>query len=313
MNRMKTAVLVSLMTVACALHPQAVDRKPGSGMRIASHYKSIQAAHDALPATGGVIFVPAGTSLAQGLVISKPVHLIFDLGIFSYSGSGDAIHINSGVRGVIIEGSGGAEFNSPDSGSAIVVVDPAGKGLNAVANPSIVIRNIAFTGPGRGSGTGIYLTGNGFLLENTQTTSFGGDGTVIDGKRGNSNSGVLIRARSYRNGGDGFYTFGSDANLISWIGTDSLANGRKNYLFEDAMCQSFLGAHSQPSSDKNSIEFIDSSANWGSLYIEPVKPFKAACIEFDGKSKNNNLFLMNCRSVKDAGIHNRWELAAPDR
>ena len=310
---MKTISFLVAVIISAALQAQTAQNKTVDGIRTASHFKSLQAAHDDLPSEGGTVFVSAGTSLDKGLIISKPIHLIFDLGTFSYAGESDAIRVNSGVRGVIIEGSGNAELNSPRSGTTILVINPSANGLTAVVNPSIVIRNIAFAGPGKGTGTGINVSGNGFLLENTQTALFGGNGTVIDGKRGNSNSGVLIRARSYRNGGNGFYIFGADANLISWIGTDGQANGEKNYVFDRVMCQSFLGLHSQPSSDKTSISFIDSSANWGSLYIEPVKPFAAACIEFDGTSKNNNLFLMNCRLVKDGGNHNKWDLAAPDR
>lgn len=310
---MKTLTLMFILILSVILEAQIAKSQAIDGIKLANQFDSLQAAHDALPPSGGTVFVSSGTSIEKGLVISKPIHLIFDLGAFTYHGQADAIRVNAGVRGVIIEGSGNAELNSPASGSAVLVGDPAANGLNALANPNIVIRNMAFTGPGKGTGVGIYITGNGFLLENTQTTSFGGDGTVIDGKRGNSNSGILLHARSYRNGADGFKVFGADANLISWIGTDAQANAGKNYVFDHVMCQSFMGLHSQPPTDRTSISFIGSSANWGSLYIEPVKPFAAACLEFDSTSKNNNLFLMNCRKVKDIGVHNQWDLAAPDK
>src|SRR5262249_23592385 len=136
MKLMKISLFFTLLVCARGLYSQTTDTKIGPGIRVASQYKSLQAAHDALPASGGTIFVPVGTSLDQGLTISKPIHLIFDLGVFTYAGQAEAIRINEGVRGVMIDGSGGAEFNSPVSGSVINVVNPAATGLNALASPS---------------------------------------------------------------------------------------------------------------------------------------------------------------------------------
>ena len=280
-------------------------------------YTTAQAAHDALPAGGGTVYVPRGSTPfgaanTTTLSITKPIRLFFDNGAFTYAGTGQAIQVASGLSGVVIEAAAAAEVNDAVEGSSITVSNTAANGIDALNCPSIVIRNLSLVGPGSGTGKGIIVTGNGFVLDNTQTKSFGGDGTEIDGTRGNSNSGVVFRARSYNNGGRGFDTFGADSNAIVWIASDAQSNTGTQYVFTTTINQTFVGLHAQPSTDVNSISFVGSSGNHGTVYVEPISPFAAAAVSFDATSNYNNLVLLNGRVVSDSGTGNQWYFSAPD-
>jgi hypothetical protein len=100
--------------------------------------------------------------------------------------------------------------------------------------------------------------------------------------------------------------------LITLIVADAQFNTKGNYLFTGVSGVVFLGVHSAMATDKVGVSFVTSSGTWGSLYTEPHTPFTAPAVSFDATSVNNNLFLLNGRSVNDAGLGNQWYFAAPD-
>ncbi len=282
----------------------------------AGQYASLQAAHDALPAGGGTVFVtatgkPFGAANTTTLTISKPIHIVFDVAAYTYAGTTQAILTTGAPSGVLIEGSGIPDLNQAAQGTSITITGTAVNGLD-IFGPSISIKNFSINGPGSGTGLGIHISGNGFLAENVQVKSFGSDNWQIDGTRGNTNSFVMIRDRSYSSGGIGFNAFGVNTNQGSWINTDSQNGSNLNYVFNGSMSQTFVGLHANPSADVTSIQFLGSSSNTGTIYIEPFTPFTANCLTFDATSKNNNLYLLNCRAVGDSGTLNQWYFAAAD-
>jgi hypothetical protein len=97
MNRLQLAAAALLLALVCAiawsqvatLPPQATSKLPGARPAInAVDYPSLQAAIDALPPTGGVVNLPAGTfEISQTLRISQEDVLI--------AGSGTSTHIKN--------------------------------------------------------------------------------------------------------------------------------------------------------------------------------------------------------------------------
>jgi hypothetical protein len=274
----------------------------------------INAAEADLPATGGTIFVPQSlaASFATGITITKPTHLIFDVGAWTFTGTGDAINVAGAVQAPIIEGSGSGNISAPTGNTSITVTSAGANGINIVNCPQFVLKNITFVGPASGTGIGAHITGNAGLVESVSIDSFGGDGWDMDGARNNANLITLKNAHASFNGGWGFSTFGVDANVITFLVTDAQFNTTGNYLFTGVSDEVLLGVHSAMATDTVGVSFVAASGTWGSLYTEPHAPFSAAAVSFDATSANNNLFLLNGRSVTDAGLGNQWYFAAPD-
>jgi hypothetical protein len=274
----------------------------------------INAAEADLPAMGGTIFVPQSlaTSFAIGIAITKPTHLLFDVGAWTFTGTGNAINVASAVQAPIIEGSGSGNISAPTGNTSISVTNTRANGINIVNCPQFVLKNITFVGPGSGTGIGAHITGNAGLVESVSIDSFGGDGWDMDGTRNNANLMTLKNAHASFNGGWGFSTFGVNASVITFIGTDAQFNTTGNYLFTGVSDEVFLGVHSAMATDTVGVSFVASGGTWGTLYTEPHTPFTAAAVSFDATSVNNNIFLLNGRRVADAGLGNQWYFAAPD-
>jgi hypothetical protein len=300
-------------------HARIVGSQPISRPSVApkpadQKFSFVQEALDALPPSGGTVFVDTGMKFsAAGVTIKTPVHLIFDCGVFTYDGDGAAITVlPAASSGVQLEGCAAGDETNPRHGTAIFVRNRAASGLNVLASNDFIARNLSFIGAGSGSGTGIHVSGNGAQLCNVQADDFGGDGVVIDGDRSNTNNFMLERVRSRKNGGRGFFTFGKDSNVGVWIQTYSQANGAAQYVFDHTVGHIFLALSAESGRDDDNLSFISASENRGSVYVEPASPFRAASVIFDRSSKNNELVLLNGRQVSDEGSGNRYELAAID-
>jgi hypothetical protein len=280
-------------------------------------YASLQAAHNALPAGGGTVFVtatgkPFGAANTTTLSISKRIHIIFDVASYTYAGTSQAILTPSAQAGVQIEGSVSSDANAPTLGTVISVTGTAVNGLD-VTGASLIVKNLAVYGPGSGTGIGIHISGNGFVTENVQADMFGsGGGWQIDGTRANSNDFRMVGDKSYHNVGTGFSTFGVNSNNGTWINTDAQNDTYLNYSFNASLGNTFTNVHAQPSTDVTSVAFVGSSSNIGTIYVEPISPFASNCVTFDATSVNNNVDLLNCRAVGDSGLMNQWYLAAAD-
>jgi hypothetical protein len=277
-------------------------------------YTTIQSALDAAGSTGGTVFVPAGTPFdTMGIKISHPVRLIFDQGTFTFGGTGTAITVSSTAgSGIMIEGSASGDENLPLRGTAISVTKTAATGLDLQSCPSCIIQDIGFVGPGSGTGVGARLSGNGFIMRDVEVDRFGGDGVWIDGARANTNSFVIERVKSHSNGGRGFFTNGINSNLGTWIATSSISNVGTQYVFRGTSAHAFVAVHAQPSTDVATFVFAASGDNWGSVYTEPISPFRANVVTFDAASVNNYLQLFNGRKVSDLGTGNLIFFGAGD-
>lgn len=278
----------------------------------AGKFQSVQAAINSAPSNGGTVFIPQGMAFdGSGVTIARPIHLLFDCGVFTYDGTNSAITVTS-PGGVQLEGCASADENNPRQGTAFILTNPAAVGLDVHGSNGFIARNLSFVGPGKGSGVGVHVSGNGFQFYGVQAGSFGGDGIEIDGVRSNTNNFLLERVRSHKNGGRGFYTFGRDSNVGVWIQTFAQANSGAQYSFEGTAGHIFAALSAEAQKDTPSISFASSSENHGSAYLEPAAPFNSAAVTLDAASKNNNLILLNGRKVSDAGTGNRYYLGAVD-
>ena len=296
---------------SAALHLSAVQESL-PGFVDARKFESVQAAINSVPSNGGTVFIPQGMAFdGSGVTIARPIHLLFDCGVFTYDGTKPAITVTS-PGGVQLEGCASADENNPRQGTAFILTNPSAVGLDVRGSNGFIARNVSLVGSGKGSGVGIHVSGNGFQFYGVQADSFGGDGIEIDGVRSNTNNFLLERVRSHKNGGRGFYTFGRDSNVGVWIQTFAQANSGAQYSFENTAGHIFAALSAEAQKDTPSISFVSSSENHGSAYLEPAAPFNSAAVTLDAASKNNSLILLNGRKVSDAGTGNRYYLGAVD-
>ncbi len=154
-----TIVVAVLAAIAIASHlpgAQAIDtRLPGAGRMIdASGYPSLQAAIDALPATGGVVRLPPGT-----FEIKEPLKIT--VGDVLIEGAGTATHIKN------VNTSGG---------SAIVVQHPSGSDDDNAVLWRVRLANFRLTGNEK-SGHGIEVRRiNEAFIQGLTVSYHGGDG-----------------------------------------------------------------------------------------------------------------------------------------
>lgn len=190
-------------------------------------YASLQAAHDAAPASGATIQVmgnatPFGPSFNTPLAITKPVHIIVDDANFTaYSGASAMISC-SGVNGVTIEGSGHTGSDAGTNGTTLNFSNSAANGI-AFANCSgYVLRNFNIVGPGQGVGTGkgLVMTSNRGDITDVNVRAVGSDCVTIDGSATNANVTNIIGGRASQCGGNDYLAKGTNGNLVRFIGTD---------------------------------------------------------------------------------------------
>jgi hypothetical protein len=253
-------------------------------------YASMQAAHDALPAAGGTVFVmgnatPFGASGTTALTISKPVHLIIDSTNVTYSGSAtQAILCSSGTRGVIIEGAGRRGDDVGTSGTTINVTNTATNGISNVCNGA-TYRDFNLLGPGSGTGKGIINTAGRANYERLNISSWGSDGWTNDGSAANSNTVEVMKVRSSANGGNGFVTKGSNGQLVSFISTDGSANTGDGYNISNQL-NMFFATNADGAGTTVGYHFVaGGSNNTGSL-----DPDSNGTVLFDVGANNNTLF-----------------------
>ena len=134
-------------------------RLPGAAAVIdAAVYPSIQAALDALPASGGAVRLPPGTfEISEPLVIAASDVLL--------EGAGTATHIKN---------------VNQEGGSALILRDPTGKDGRDTELWRIRLANFRLTGNEK-SGHGIEARGiNEIFLEGVTVSYHGGDGIHLD-------------------------------------------------------------------------------------------------------------------------------------
>lgn len=284
---------------------------------------TIQSCHDSFTAVGGTILVMRAASAtaigAAGFAITKPVHVIFDVGNFSPTVTLTAAQVISCVNtdSVIIEGAGQrGGSNIGNSGTAI------GPNANTTANgmdfnycPGAVIKNLELSGTASGTGRGIILTGPNSEIDNVIVSSWGGDGITINGTRNFSNLVVLHNVRAQNNKGNGFVCFGTNGNLVKWEGTSASANTGYGYALGGASSPScadnvFVGTHSEGSIIGTGFHFLTgSTGNQGSIYSEPAAPETQVAL-FDSGAKYSNLQVLNGSNtpITDSDGTNGWSL-----
>src|SRR6266550_4014629 len=156
-------------------------------------YASLQAAHDALPSTGGTIFVMAtGTPFgATALAATKPMHVIFDCANFTYSGAA-AQAISTTSRGVVIEGCGRRGDDVGTAGTTITITNTAANGISN-SGGGATFRDFNLIGPASGTGKAVINTAGRTTWSNLNISSFGGDGWTNDGTATNANTNLISK------------------------------------------------------------------------------------------------------------------------
>ena len=166
MSRLRLLFVVAVVAcvplawqIAVSQHPQVTTTLPGAHPAIeAINYPTLQAAIDALPATGGVIRLPAGT-----FEISAPLKITQEDVLLE--GAGTATHIK----------------NVNADGQPALVIEPAKIAADAKATMwRVQIANLRITGSEK-SGHGILARHvNEILLHGVTSSYHGGDGIRLD-------------------------------------------------------------------------------------------------------------------------------------
>ena len=243
-----------------ALTPQALNSRSGpifnvkdpdfgaTGDNVTDDAPAIQAAHDALPAGGGIIFLPTGNYLlGSTLELSKQVHLV---------GVGRSIladDVNPGTRIVkddTISGAGIRVSGGNDSAGSILsgfqldaVGGSGGDGIavetNFVGIIDVSVVNQARDGIRIGADTATNV--NSWYIQNCSLSDNTRHGLNIDDPAGvpDANAGTLVHVASLRNGGDGLRVgkarfnsfFGLSVEANTGAGVRLTSNAQRNQFF----------------------------------------------------------------------------------
>ena len=194
-----TAAIAALANTGQVMTPQSID-----GILFADQYASIQAAHDALPATGGVIVLPpAGTYVQQSeIVISKSNVMVLGQGFgtvlqrgTSLTGTATVIRVtgsNCLLTNFTVDGNGanvtptGADVGIDGAGSAVERLQIInGSGLIQLRLNATGARASFCVITGRGVSNqcyGIWAIGHvPVMINNNKITNTGIDGIGFDG------------------------------------------------------------------------------------------------------------------------------------
>ena len=179
------------VTVTGALVAQAgtTVKTLNASVIFADQYSSIQAAHDALPAAGGTIIVPAGTYLTSGanpvLSITKSNFRLVGAGrgatIFAWASSVPQYLIaggDSNLHDITVEG---IEFDGsalPTTGTQYVAVNFANTGTRRITVRDLYIRQMPGTAETFAVNFGNVLGG---VIDGVYVSNCGGTGIAVSG------------------------------------------------------------------------------------------------------------------------------------
>lgn len=161
---------------------------------------AIQAALDALPASGGSLYIPPGDwACSATITVTKPVLI-----------RGDAMTDFGGTRLVFAAGLKGID------------VRLASEGLFQIDTLTLRSQSIAY-----GAGQhGVHMRNGRGVFHNLCISGFGGHGLFIDTTDAADNANLTFgeRVRAYGNRGDGIRLEGTDSNMCTLIAADVVAN-----------------------------------------------------------------------------------------
>lgn len=271
----------------------------------AGQYASLQAAHDALPSTGGIVFVTAtGTPFGAGtttVAVTKPMHVIISDNTFTYTGSAQALVCTS-VNAPIIEGSG-FQGGGSANGTIISVTNTGANGFDINTCPGAQLRNLNIIGPGSGTGKGLIFTGNTGVIENVVVKSFGGNGCEEDGTRGNSNGVRWVGARCVSNGGIGLNVFGANANVNHFMVEVSSNTGLGAQIATSANVFELLHGFSN-NAGGTGVSFISPAGNNSGVFYSDNGTQTTDLALGAGASNNGWLRLVSGQTFTNAGTNN---------
>lgn len=208
---------------------------------------AFRAAHNALPARGGVVAVgPGRYDLSGAWVIGRNCRIV---------------------------GAGAAAFEAL---AATRLYFPAGSGGLVIGDGSIraagtVVEGLHLCGTPGGSGAGVTVRVTHTTLRAVTAERFGGHGFVWDSHTDPTLNCNLSRGydlRAYRNGGDGFYlksgSHGTNAGVF--VGLDATGNGGVGIRNEYGHRNTFVGPHADANTGGAYRE--NGSGQWYDAYAE---------------------------------------------
>jgi len=191
----------------------------GDSSRAAANHTAIQAAIDAIPSSGGMLFFPAGTFYVNDVFTLKS-----NMRISGAADQATVIRQTDSTKGIF-------------TGTDILY---------------LTIENLGIRGTSSGSGIGIHFTmtllptADYVTVKNVTVLNFGGDGIVLDGAIVSTFENVVCNS----NGGHGFSILtGTSVNFVS---TYAVSNGEAGYNLSGIHYSTLTGC----ASDKNGIGYL---------------------------------------------------------
>lgn len=187
-----------------AVTTQPVANIRAYGATNASASAGIQAAHNALPANGGVIVIPAGDwECSTTINITKQVEIRGAGGSNEFSNT--RLRFAAGVKGF--------DVALPQSGDTFKMSDVA---------------LLSYSTSATAGAYGAHIKKGRPVITNCVAYSFGDHGWYFDSTNtappNNVNHAVLTLLRAYGNRGDGIRIAGPDSNAMTFINPDVVAN-----------------------------------------------------------------------------------------
>ncbi|MCB1063469.1 MAG: right-handed parallel beta-helix repeat-containing protein [Verrucomicrobiae bacterium] len=192
--------LLTLLTLPIATAQESVELPPAVSVD-ASKFDSLQAAIDALPASGGIVTLPPGTfEISKPLVISTPETRI--------EGAGASTHIK----------------NLNDSGEPALILSPSNRAKDPKARLwRIQLGNFRISGNEK-SGDGVHAEGiNEIFIHGLSVDHHGGNGIA------------LIDCYEDPRIADSIITYNKDAGVLIQAGHDIVVNGNHFEENQDAL------------------------------------------------------------------------------
>ena len=213
---------------------------------------AFRAAHDALPANGGTIIIPAGTyRLEETWTITKPVILLGESPPNMRGGAhGSLLYFDNGITGINLPSSLGSDASTSQISNLYVISRSNGQ-------------------PQRGDG--IVIGVHGVIIRDCAFAYFGRYGILVgDGTPNNNANNTLIEAtRCEFNGSDGFHLYATSGGcgVSTFINIDCSANKGWGFWHEGGVKNTFLTAHA----DSNTLGAFHEAGNstaWINCYSE---------------------------------------------
>jgi hypothetical protein len=259
------------------------------------------------PAAGCTINVRPDVVLDTSIIpLNKTgVHINFDAGSYTYTGTGGLFTCSTQTPGIRISGANRGSTVGATQGTVINITNTAANFLSAANTqgcPGLELEHMSIIGPGSGTGVGLQLTGTRMKIADLLVASFGGNGATVDGSVNNTNLGVCFHSRFQGNGGVGMLLTGVNSDGWVFNSCDWAGNTGDGWVCDGtSKFSTFQGSNADSNVSGTGIHIKNCAQNVGDVFVDSA----TNNVVMDAASSSNWLRLIGGAPVTDAGSGNR--------